>query len=352
MKFYAPLSNEKMNATSQPGAGPRTNLIFTGQGRQEILSKLDRIRMDTVLFQRRGLSEVVRALNEETKKRDPEKRGISFMVDPNVVAAQAALARSVDPTTGLPEAAASAEPADINTVSINIDPPLSDVRLADVMEAIVKVADKPIKYSIEDYAVVFSWKGPETEPLYTRTFKLNPNALERVIGIKPDDIQSSGLPPVRVDAPRQASGLRFITRTNSMHLVSVALATFFTSLGVDLASPNAIASGKSVFLSDRSGWLLVKATKQDLDAIEHALGDFDAKPATGVSAIEPTSVVTNKPATESSTTLSQSRLQETKDKVPVLGDIPLVGRLFRSGTNSPPEKVRQILVSARFLELP
>ncbi len=71
MKFYAPLSNEKMNATSQPSADPRTNLIFTGQGRQEILSKLDRIRLDTVLYQRLGLGEAVRELNEEAKKRDP-----------------------------------------------------------------------------------------------------------------------------------------------------------------------------------------------------------------------------------------------------------------------------------------
>jgi hypothetical protein len=60
-------------------------------------------------------------------------------------------------------------------ISIKIVPPLTDVRLADVLDAIVKVADRPIKYSIEDYAVVFSLKGRESIPLYTRMIKVNPN---------------------------------------------------------------------------------------------------------------------------------------------------------------------------------
>ncbi len=63
----------------------------------------------------------------------------------------------------------------MSTFTIKINPPLTDIRLADVLDAIVKVADRPIKYSIEDYAIVFSLKARETTPLYIRTFKVDPN---------------------------------------------------------------------------------------------------------------------------------------------------------------------------------
>ncbi len=52
---------------------------------------------------------------------------------------------------------------------------MTDVRLADVLDAICEVADHPIKYSIEDYAIVFSAKGAETPMLYSRHFRVDPN---------------------------------------------------------------------------------------------------------------------------------------------------------------------------------
>src|SRR5207247_1588500 len=97
---------------------------------------------------------------------------------------------------------------------------------------------------------------------------------------------------------------------------------------------------------------LDRATQKDLDAITRALADFAAKPASGANAILPPSAVETNTSVIESNDLTKSRLEATKAKVPVLGDIPLVGKLFRSDTNSPPEKVPQILVSARFLELP
>ena len=56
-----------------------------------------------------------------------------------------------------------------------------------------------------------------------------------------------------------------------MQQVSLAVANFFSALGVDLASPAALAAGKAVFWNDRSGTLLVRATSQDLDIIEAAI---------------------------------------------------------------------------------
>ena len=70
--------------------------------------------------------------------------------------------------------------------SINVKLTLNDVRLADVLDAIVLVADHPIKYSIEDYGIVFSSKGAEPIQLETRTFRIDANTffqgLESVSG--------------------------------------------------------------------------------------------------------------------------------------------------------------------------
>ena len=59
------------------------NLIYTSRGRQNIFSKLDRIRLDTVAYDSLPLSEVVRTLNDEIRRRDPERRGINFLIDPH-----------------------------------------------------------------------------------------------------------------------------------------------------------------------------------------------------------------------------------------------------------------------------
>ncbi len=168
-----PISRE---ALPVPNPYTRTNLVFTGQGRQSIITKLDRIRLDSVKYDGLPLGEVVINLNDEAKKRDPEKRGINFLVNQNIDSggANAPAAPQLGPD-GNPLPAAPPEQVDMSAISIKINPPLTDMRLADVLDAIVKVADRPIKYSIEDYAVIFSLKARETTPLYVRTFKVDPN---------------------------------------------------------------------------------------------------------------------------------------------------------------------------------
>jgi len=187
-----------------PNPATRTNLIYTSRGRQAIMAKLDKIHLDSVFYDGLPLTEVVRNLSDEVKKRDPEKKGINILISPNVESvslpptgvgggAAGATGRyaallgagaggqppAVDPATGLPIApqggSADQTPTDINAVPIKINPALIDVRVADALEAIVTVASSPIKYSLQDYAVIFSLKGPETPQLYIRKFRVDPN---------------------------------------------------------------------------------------------------------------------------------------------------------------------------------
>ncbi len=107
-----PISRE---ALPVPNPYSRTNLIYTGQGRQSIIHKLDIIRLDTIKYDGLPLGEVVINLNDEAKKRDPEKRGINFLVNANIDSAGA------PPTTtptlgpdGNPLPAAPPEQVDMN----------------------------------------------------------------------------------------------------------------------------------------------------------------------------------------------------------------------------------------------
>jgi beta-lactamase regulating signal transducer with metallopeptidase domain len=211
--------------TNKPAssADASTNLMHTGAGREVIYSKLDPIRFDTVSWpEGLPLSEALRNLSDQTRLRDPDKKGINFLFNPNAdpVSAPAAAGESVDAS------------------SINVKLTLSDVRLADVLDAIVLVADHPIKYTVLDNGIVFSARnGLETPLLETRTFKVDENVFFASL--------------------QKQTGLQ----TN----VSVAMKQLLSNVGVELSPP------KSIFFNDRLGVLFVRATEQDLDTVEKAI---------------------------------------------------------------------------------
>jgi tetratricopeptide (TPR) repeat protein len=194
-------------------------LIYTGPGRQAIVAKLARFIPHPVSFDGVPLSEVIKQLSELTKLMDPERKGINFLINNNPdlsgtpVAATAlgvgglggaggfggrgadagAPPVQLDPNTGLPiqnaAAPATTEQQDVGSFLIKI-PSLSDVRLQDVLDAIQLVADHPIRYSIQDFAIVFSAKGPETPQLFMRTFRVDPNTFYS--GLENVSVQSFG----------------------------------------------------------------------------------------------------------------------------------------------------------------
>jgi hypothetical protein len=231
--------------------------------------------------------------------------------------------------------------------------------MLDVLDAITKVADKRIRYSIGDYGVTFRLAG-NNEPvqLFTRVIKVDPNAfaqgLESVVGFSVGNFptggqggggqgNSSGVTVPRVQfAPNGIGGqggaqggaggisgvTRPITRTNQEVARQQAVKQFFANAGVDLTPP------KNVFFNDRAGDLLVHATLNDFDIIEKALVALNAG-----SLLPSTS--TARPATPSVTeTSSKPALPQTNlAKVP-LGDLPVVGKALTravevSAANSP-----------------
>jgi len=366
-------------AQVQPSIINPTRTLQTSNGRRRILNKLEAIRLNHVAFDNLPLSEVVNLLRDEAKKRDPEGKGINFILNPNANLDAAAGPPAIDPATGLQVPLSQSEPADINGVAIRIMPPLEDVRMIDVLDAITKVADKRIRYFIEDYGVSFRLAGGDTlVPLFTRVIKVDPNVfaqgLESVVGFSVGNFQTGGqggggqgnssgvtVPRVQVapniggqggqagagGAQGGAGGISGVTRPTTM-TTQQAVRQLFVNAGVDLTPP------KSVFFNDRAGTLLVHASLNDLDIIERAVGALSttaAQPATTRAAVQADQagpatvrVYTNEqflgeqkvalsPGKNLFTFPSNSVPSTTNQaKLPVLGDLPVVGSQFQLRT--------------------
>ncbi len=325
----------KRDALLSPNPLLSSNIIYTSKGRQAIHSKLERIRIDSLTYDGLPLGEVVKSLSEEARRRDPERRGINIIVSANADPPSAPPA-PIDPATGLPVATgAVAEPIDLAATTIRIVPPLTDITLGQALDAIQKVSDRPIKYSVEDYAIVFSPKATETPPLYTRTFKIDPNTfVQGLAGVIALDFgvsgqqggggggggggrggggrgggggggggqggqngqplgaaylstrmapliaqggggqqQGQGAQPLQPPFPQWSNpGVRHLTAETPTRDYIDVVRQFFLAAGVDLAPP------KAIFFNDRLGKLMVRATLSDLDIIEQAVQMLNEAP--------------------------------------------------------------------------
>ncbi len=299
----------KRDQLQVPNPHARTNLVYTSPQRQEIVAKLNNIRLNEVGYDRLPLPEVLKQLTDESIKRDPDQIGLNFMLNPHSEAPGVPSAPN-DPNAPPVVIEQTSSSVDVSTIVVNLTPPLRNLRLADVLDAITTSADQPIRYEIRDYAVVFSPRTPEPTPLYTRTWKIDPNTflqgLESVSTLGLGDTIGSGqggggggggggqqneasfnLPRVLLGqvigrggggggggGNREGSGLNYVTKTNITLRVNDMVRDYFTSTGVNL-DPQL---GKSVFFNDRSGILFVRATLQDLEIIETAVQALNTAP--------------------------------------------------------------------------
>jgi beta-lactamase regulating signal transducer with metallopeptidase domain len=246
-----------------PNSSNPARVVSPSPGRPAILRKLNDHRLEVVSFDHVTLSEALRRLSGQIALNDPETNGVNFMINSNP-----------DPSKG-PGEGTVAGTDDVGTALITLH--LTNVCPADALDALVLAADKPIKYSIHDYAVVFSPKTENAEPLFQRTFK---------IGITTILNAAKSLPPAASDEKpgnrdvdnlaRQGAAdevnlrLRGFLATNQVNL---QVRNFLSSLGVDFNVP-----GKGVFYNDRRGQLFVKATQADLGIIEEELDELSPPP--------------------------------------------------------------------------
>jgi len=309
----------------------KTNVVHTSPGRSIIISKLERIRLDTVKFDGLPLREVINNLHEQSKLRDPEHVGINFFIDRQPVGSAAVGPQLIDPNTGVPvQTLPTGDQGEVGDIKVAIS--IEDVTLNDVLDVITRTADRPIKVSILNYGVAFSLKGPEITSMETRVFHVDPNTfrmgLESVIGIPIGNITttsgsggsggssggssgssgSSGgsgggttiLPQVIVSSGggggaggtggggggiggggggQTGGGIRYVTgNSNLTAVLDTMVRQYFTAAGIDFNTNNQANAGKSIFFNDRKGMLIVHAPAADLDLIAIALDALNQAP--------------------------------------------------------------------------
>jgi Flp pilus assembly secretin CpaC/tetratricopeptide (TPR) repeat protein len=323
------LPHTQKDLLPSPNPFATTNLVHTGPGRQSIQSKLHRIVLNEIQFDGLALPDVLNYLHQVAQARDPDSVGINFLINPNVVVPLSA-APLLD-ASGQFVAPPAVEPLDMNSVIVRIVPPMRNVRLADVLEAVIRVADKPIRYSIEEFGIVFAQKPPDAElQLETRIFRVNPNTFQEGlsgVGSFPlgDLLQSTtggqggggggiggggggfgggggigggggggvfDLPRVFVSGGGGGGGgfggggggigggaggiggggLPGVTSTNLTQNTQEIVRQFFIAAGINVLPPN------QIYFNDRKGVLMVRATSQELDVIQQAVEVLNEAP--------------------------------------------------------------------------
>ncbi len=162
----------------------------------------------------------------------------------------------IDPATGLPVKAAPLDAAQIN-ITLN----LTDVSLADLLNAICQVADHPLKYSVEDYGIVFSDKKLDAPKYVMRTFKVDADRFVAALHQKMPDYKYS--PPSPPDTKSSSGGYSWIS--SAPDEVTPLVRQYFEKQNINLDMP------KSILFNARLGVLFVYATPKDLDVIERAI---------------------------------------------------------------------------------
>jgi beta-lactamase regulating signal transducer with metallopeptidase domain len=286
-------------------------------GTTKIREKLGRIVLDQVQYDGLPLAEVIRQLIEESRRRDPEKLGVNFLI------VNTAPFSAIDSATGLP---ITSESVDTGTTTIRIEPPLNNVRLIDALDAIVKVADRPLRYVIQDYGVVFSPDPTpgHTEQLVTETFQIQADiffrGIEAAFGIDvpADTLRAEGTPRSallqlsklkvkqaeeelqevkrradtgvasstelrRAEHAVENARLQLAAKEEGMESRSVTLLPnretqqqifreLFAQLGVRLEPP------KSAFFNELTGIMMVRVTQAEMEAVRPAIETLGGTP--------------------------------------------------------------------------
>lgn len=254
---------ERYGLRPRPGdAAMQAAPVRTNRGKQPIEAKLNQIILHEVLYDSLPLAEVIKDLQDAAQRRDPARQGLNFVI--TTVSEQGTTAGAgVDPTTGAP---LPFQPADPGNAIIKLH--LRDVRLKDVLDAMARVADPPIRYSVEEYGIVISpgpgpaylpvpvpLAGGEPPRLHVRTFQVDTNTflagLSGVFGI---------------EMPRGNE------EATSARAVQHALRQALQQLGITMDVPN-----KAVFYNERTGIVMVRATEEDLEVVQAAIETLGGK---------------------------------------------------------------------------
>ncbi|HEY4414463.1 MAG TPA: M56 family metallopeptidase [Verrucomicrobiae bacterium] len=190
-------------------------------GRYAIKNLLHQVRLKEIRLDHAPLSVALDILTEAILTNNPDRLTVPFVAGPEL---------------------------DTTTITLT----LSNVLAEDVLDTFVMVAEHPpghpVKYSVEEEGVEFSWKDQKEPAIYTRSFKINPETfivnLHAITGI----------------------------RTN---FTDTDVALVFKGLEKILGMDWDASKEKSVFYNGNLSTLFVKATLPDFHILEHSIATIN-----------------------------------------------------------------------------
>jgi hypothetical protein len=141
-----------------------------GAAREALVAKLHELRLDGISFESAPLREVLAVLNRQSRERDPDGKGVNFIL------------KDTPDEHG----------RSLREAQIDIFPPLRNISIADALRAVLLMSEEPIGFSVEAYAVIFH-RVPQ--PFHIRRYGFDPdtlaNTVESIEGIRdvPDDLE-------------------------------------------------------------------------------------------------------------------------------------------------------------------
>ena len=271
----------------------RPFLTHSSKGAQLINRKLDQIVLPEIHFDGVPLKDVVKRLADDAKQFDPEKKGLNFLInDVNRTALTATATPALDPN-GNPMPAA--QPVPLSETLVHLSLPLKGLTLREALDAICKTSEGGAGFTVEEYAVAFIPRGPGASALFSRTFRVSPDAfiqgLQGVVASPVLGVQAgqpttangaAGQPaapaggvgaagPVRAVVPPAVPAMQ-----NNASSANTMVRQFFQSAGVSgLSAPNSVTR---IQFNPQTGALVVQGTAADLRAVEQALGKLGVNP--------------------------------------------------------------------------
>lgn len=243
--------------------GPVPAKVPQSSGKRQIERKLDEISFKEVFYPQIMLEDVIKDLSAVVKLHDVGGKGLNFMMA-GTIPRQPSKRNAVPVLDAMgnviPILAPSAVvPHQLRDVIIDIPLPLKNVKLRHVLDAIVKTADKPIRYVVEDYAIVFQpAEVIAKERLYSRVFKVDVSMLKqglRAVTRAPGDLVFKDPPDVGITA---------------------MLPEYLAAAGAE--SFKRERSGRMLIVNEKQGTLMVRATSQELDIVSQAIELLNVKP--------------------------------------------------------------------------
>ena len=139
---------------------PQSNAASAGPGRKAIFDRLHKIPLGSVNYTDMPLKEVLDDLSAKAAARDPDGRGINFFFSREAPAA------SANPAVAANGKLVGAAQPDAAAAKVSVS--LKNVTMDEALDAILKTANQPLKYSVSDNGIIFSSSGAAPVPAAPR----------------------------------------------------------------------------------------------------------------------------------------------------------------------------------------